>query len=244
MKVLILAAGEQRSESDGNDYPLCLTEFEGVMLLEHLVQKCAGLPATEWIFAMSEADIRKHHLDNVVKQLQPQARILVVHNGTQGAACTALLAAGSIDNDEPLLIISANELVDVDLTTLTESFRLRQLDAGAIVFPSVHPRYSYARLDAHGFVLETAEKNPISRHAMTGIYWFAHGRDFVRAAMQSIRKDAHVEDRFYVAPTLNEVVLSQGVVGVHGIEAKHYHPLKNLHQLRTFKPALAFEGMA
>jgi hypothetical protein len=227
VKVLILAAGDQPNDYGDTQYPLCLTEFDGVTLLERVCRQCSSLPASEWIFAMREREVRRYHLDNVVRQLVPRARVLQVRENTAGAACTALLAAGSIDNDEELLILSTNELVDVDLGAVLGSFRLRGLDAGTIVFPSVHPRYSYVRVGPQGFVLEAAEKNPISNDAMCAIHWFARGRDFVRAAMQTIRKDAHVDGSFYVSPTLNELVLAQSLIGVHRIRANEYHPLKN-----------------
>jgi NDP-sugar pyrophosphorylase family protein len=239
MKVLVLAAGDQHSEFEDSEYPLCLTEFDGMTLLESIARKCAALPASEWIFAMRERDVRRYHLDNIVRQLVPNPRILIVRDNTRGAACTALLAAGSIDNDDPLLIVSANEVVDVDLPALVESFQQRGLDAGTIVFPSVHPRYSYVRLDPQGFVLEAAEKNPISSDAMAGIHWFARGRDFVRAAMQTIRKDANVDGSYYVSPTFNELVLEQALIGVRRIESRQYHPLKNRRNVRSMTPAAA-----
>lgn len=236
MKVLILAAADQPGDFEDSDYPLCLTEFDGTTLIERIARKCAELPASEWIFAMREREVRRYHLDNIVRQLVPSPRILIVRDDTRGAACTALLAAGSIDTDEELLIVSANEVVDVDLAPLVESFRVRGLDAGTIVFPSVHPRYSYVRLDPQGFVLEAAEKNPISSDAMAGIHWFARGRDFVHCAKQTIRKDAHVEGSFYVSPTFNELVLEQSLIGVHRIESRQYHPLKNRRRVRTMAP--------
>lgn len=233
MKVLILAAGDQQGEFEDSDYPLCLTEFDGMTLLENIARRCAMLPASEWIFAMRERDVRRYHLDNIVRQLVPRPRVLLVRDSTRGAACTALLAAGSIDNDEELLIVSANEVVDVDLPAFADSLRQRGLDAGTIVFPSVHPRYSYVRMDPQGFVLEAAEKNPISSDAMAGIHWFSRGRSFVRAAMQTIRKDASVDGSFYVSPTFNELVLEQALIGVSRIESRQYHPLKNRRHVRS-----------
>lgn len=230
MNVLILAAGDQPNELGDTTYPLCLTEFDGVTLLERICRECSSLVASEWIFAMREQEVRRYHLDNIVRQLVPRTRVLQVRENTRGAACTALLAAGSIDNDEELLILSTNELVDVPLAEVVQGFRLRGLDAGTLVFPSVHPRYSYVRVDRQGFVLEAAEKNPISNDAMCGIHWFARGGDFVRAAMQTIRKDAHVEGSFYIAPTFNELVLAQRMIGVHRISSKQYHRLRNRRQ--------------
>lgn len=234
MRVLVLAAGEpSSSDIEENEYPLCLTEFDGTTLLENIARKCAALPAKEWIFAMRERDVRRYHLDNIVRQLVPNPRVLTVHDNTRGAACTALLAAGSIDTPEELLILSANEVVDADLGELVQGFRDRGLDAGTVVFNSVHPRYSYVRLDPQGFVLEAAEKNPISSDAMAGIHWFARGCDFVRAAKQTIRKDASVDGSYFVSPTFNELVLEQALIGARRIESRQYHPLKNRRHLRS-----------
>jgi hypothetical protein len=233
MKVLILAAGQLNDEVEEADYPLCLTEFDGVTLLERICRKVAGLPATEWVFAMREQDVRRYHLDSVVRHLVPNPRILLVRQPTKGAACTALLAAGSIDNEEELFIVSANEVIDIDLNRTAEDFRLRGLDAGTVTFPSVHPRYAYVKLDPQGFVLEAAEKNPISRDAVAGAFWFSRGKDFVRAAKQTLRKDAQVNGAFFVSPTFNELVLEQALIGVQQIESRQYHPLKNRRQARA-----------
>ena len=53
------------------------------------------------------------------------------------------------------------------------------MDGGVIVFDSVHPRWSFVRVDKAGFVIETAEKRPISRLATAGFYYFRRGADFV-----------------------------------------------------------------
>jgi hypothetical protein len=131
--------------------------------------------------------------------------------------------------------MSANELVDIDMEELINSFRTRHLDAGTVTFPSIHPRYSYVRLGNDGFVKEAAEKNPISNHATAGLYWYARGKDFVAAVKDMIRKDAHVDDIFYICPAFNEMVLNQAKIGIQAIDPKKYHPLKTERQLQYFE---------
>lgn len=237
MNILILGAGQAAHGPDG-DYPLCLTEFAGVPLIERLINACEPLDCHRFIFALLEQDIQKFHLDNIVALLTHKAMPLRVRDTTAGAACTALLAAGWIDNDEELLILSSSELIDADFGAIIADFRARKLDAGVIIFSSIHPRYSYVRLGQDGLVSEASEKNPISRHAVASFYWFAKGKDFVRAAQDMIRKDVNVGGLYYICPSLNEYVLRNLRVGTHQIEIKHYHPLKTERHLQNYEATL------
>lgn len=238
MNILILAAGQTTFDSQDGNYPLCLTELDGVPLIERLIQSCHSIDDANFIVALREQDIRHYHLDNIVSLLAPGTNILRVSEETRGAACTALLASSYIDNDEGLLIINGNEILDANFSAVVEDFCARKLDAGVVTFPSIHPRYSYVRLDARGLVVEAAEKNPISRLATVGFYWFARGKDFVRAVQNMIRKDASVNELFYICPALNELILEQACIGTYTVEANQYHPLKTERQLIQFETAI------
>ena len=70
----------------------------------------------------------------------------------------ALLAVGQIDNDAPLVIANGDQFIDMDLTGFVEDAVARDLDGSMITFPSVHPKWSFARTGDDGLVVETAEK--------------------------------------------------------------------------------------
>ncbi|WP_245895086.1 glycosyltransferase family 2 protein [Devosia submarina] len=226
-------AGSDRVHPAEN-YPLALTEIDGEPLVELITRRCHSLNYSQLIVAVREAHIREYHLDQVVRLLEPASSIVSVEGETEGAACTALLASAHIDNDQPLLILNADELIEVDYKSVVDNFVSRQLDAGTIVFNSVHPRYSFVKLNEDGLVIEAAEKNPISRHATAGFYYFAKGAAFVAAAKNMIRKDARQNGRFYVCPTFNELILNNGRIGVSEIDFKSYRPIKSDRQLQQF----------
>lgn len=117
------------------------------------------------------------------------------------------------------------------METIIADFSRRQLDGGTVTFRSVHPRYSFVRLDERQMVVEAAEKHPISDNATAGFYYFRKGSDFVKAAKAAIRKDARHNDMFYVCPVYNELVLEDKKIGVYPIDAKDYHPIKSDRQL-------------
>lgn len=234
MNVLFLAAGQNYFEPSDGGYPLCLTEFSGTPLIEKMIASCVGLPEAKLIFAIRAEDVRLYHLDHVIGLLAEDARIISVSDKTAGAACTALLAVEMINTEDELLILNANEMLDIDYRNVVDEFKVRQLDAGIVTFSSVHPRYSYVRLGEHGWVVEAAEKKPISRNATVGFYWYRKGSDFVRAVMEMIRKDAHLDGNFYICPSFNELVLAQMKIGVYQIESDKYHPLKTERQIQQF----------
>jgi len=234
INVLILAAGQSLADAPEGAYPLCLTEIGGVPLIERQINACRSVDGARLIVAVSEPDMRRFSLGDVISLLAPDAHVAPTRE-TRGAACTALLTLGQINTDDELLILNGNEFLDIDFDAALASFRSRKLDAGVVVFPSVHPRYSFVALDDDGYVVQATEKRPISKNATAGFYWFARGSDFVAAVQNMIRKDATVNGRFFICPSLNELVLKQAHIGVHPISADKFHPLKNERQVAQYE---------
>ena len=81
------------------------------------------------------------------------------------------------------------------------------------------PKWSYARLDGAGRVLEVVEKEVVSNDATVGIYNFRSGADFVRGADAMTAKGLRVNGEFYVAPVYNELVAEGKRLGVRNIGA-------------------------
>lgn len=226
MNILFLLAGDSKSfEEQGYHYPKYLLEIDGKPLVQHVIEHVSVSRPARHIYLVRKEEVERFHFESVLKLLVPDSEVVVAEGLTRGAACTALLAVELIDNDEPLLIINGDQVVDLSLDQALDSFEKAQLDGGIVVFDSVHPRWSYVRLDERGMVVEAAEKRPISRNATAGIYYFAKGCSFVAAAKEMIRKDASVGDSFYVCPAYNELLLSQGKVGVFQIPRENYHSL-------------------
>ena len=242
MNVLVLMAGsDARFAEAGYTFPKNLVEVDGLSLAEHVVKNTAGLRSlgdVRFLFAVRREENERHHTGAMLQLLAPDAVLLSVPALTAGAACTALLAVGHIDNDEPLLIANGDVIVDTDLAAVVSDFRERTLDGGIVVFRSAHPRWSHVRCNADGYVVEAAEKRPISDLATAGIYYFHRGRDFVKAAKESIRKDAHVNNAFFVCPCYNELVLDQKRIGIHEISTSAYHSLATPEGLDAYREFL------
>jgi len=233
--VLLLAAGPGRSGEAENSYPLCLTELDGVTLIEKIIETTRQIVGARYYIAILERDILRLHLDKVMQQLIPGVTVVRIPEDTKGSACTALIAAVQMQGDTPLLIISANELVELELNAVLQDFQFRSLDGGTLIFRSRNPRYTFVQLGENHLVEETAAQRPISDHATAGIFWFARTSAFVEAAKNLIRKDSAVNGNFFVGLTFNELILKRDRVGVHQIPQGAYFPLKTQQQIKRYE---------
>lgn len=217
-----------------DDYPLYLTELGGKTVLEAQIDALSKISPRKLIFCVREEDARAFHTDLLIKQVEPGAKIVPVHGQTNGSVCTALLGAEHIDNDGELLLLAIDDFIDGDRAAMVASFRDVDADVGVVSFMSVHPRYSFVRVDESGSPVEFAEKRPISRDALASFYWFRRGADFVECAKSVIRKDTPVNGNFYISQTLNEMILLQRRIAIRHVENGDYHPLKTEAQLAEY----------
>lgn len=234
MNILILAAGH----GEGAEYPIWLSEIDGRLLIEHQVEALGLVDDATFVYALRGSEMDTHHVDDIVRQMTPDASIVRIGRDTAGAACTALLAIGDVDPERELIVASATDYIDADYRTIIKAFRDRRADAGILCFDSLHPRYSFVRTDEEGLVLEAAEKRPISRQANAGFYWYAKAADFFESLQRMILKDAHVGGAFYISPSLNELVLQNKKIAVWKLEAEQYRPMKDQKQVDVLEQAM------
>ena len=235
INVLILAAAKTPVQHVEPRYPLCLTEINGISLLECIIKNTQSIENAKFVFSFLETDAQHYHLDKVVSLLAFGSRSILAPEQTQGSACTALLVACQLDQEAELLIVSANELVDDDLGGMVNNFRKRGLDAGTLTFHSVHPRYSFVSLDDDGLVIEAAQRKPISANATAGVFWFARTADFVEGTQSLICKDSSVDGSYFVASVFNELILKQKKIGVSPLALEKYIPLKTEQQIDRYE---------
>ena len=133
-------------------------------------------------------------------------KIVQVDELTEGAACTALLAKEFIDNDESLLIANSDQIIEYEAENFKSLINLTDVNSIVWCFNDVHPKWSFVKTNARGFVTEVAEKRPISDIATCGIYWYRKGSDFVKSAEAMIEKQIRVNNEFYIAPVYNEMI--------------------------------------
>lgn len=233
MKIVFLMGGVNVRKNE-EDYPLYLTEIDEKLILERQLNYCLPLEPTQFIFCVKSEDIKRFRVKEIISQLTPNAVVVPIHAPTKGAICTALLASEYVDAEEELVLLAVDDFVDDDAAGIIDSFRQGKCDVGVVSFTSVHPRYSFAKLDEAGQVIEVAEKRPISKNALVSFYYFKRGDDFIACAKEVIRKDNPVGGAFYISQTLNEMILRQKKVGIYRVTNDKFHPLKTESQLAQY----------
>ncbi len=222
MNIIILMAGPSKNfERQGYTYPKYLLELNGEPIIRRVIEGLETLSAN-LSFVIRKEDDDKAYIGSTLQILSPRCSIYRVGEETKGAVCSALFAIDQINNDDELIVINGDQLVLKGLYESVQDFRSKKLDGGIIVFRSVHPRWSYVALDEYGYVNETSEKRPISDIATAGCYYFRHGKDFVNAAFNIIRKDVNYDGKYYICSTYNELILKQQKVGVYEIDKNDY----------------------
>lgn len=205
MNVLIPMAGAgSRFEAAGYTFPKPLIEINGKPMIQ-VVTDNLNIDAHH-IYICQQEHYDKYNLASVLNLISPGCDIVLVDGITEGAACTTLLAKALIDNDEPLVLANSDQFVDWDSNEFLYACGDENIDGGILAFESVHPKWSYAKLDDDGFVTEVAEKKPISNKATVGIYYWQRGSDYVKYAEQMIQNDVRVNNEFYVCPVFNEAI--------------------------------------
>ena len=203
-------AGEgSRFARAGWTTPKPLIELNGVPLFQRAISSVAieGVEM-KYSFIVRQEHIDKQHIDQLIKEILPEAQVFSVLKTTRGAVETCLVAESAIADEDAVVVMDCdlefrsvryNELVARALSVPAED-----ADGGALVsFESDNPRYSYAEIDDEGRVLRTAEKEPISSHALCGSYFFGSGKDFKRIAHQLLDDGTHGKAEFYVSLLYN-----------------------------------------
>ena len=231
LNVLIPMAGEgSRFANAGYTFPKPLIDIRGKPMIQLVVENL-GLQAN-YIFVVRKEHRQKYSLDTLLPMIAPGCDIIEIDHKTDGAACTALLAQQLINNDNPLFIANSDQYVDWDPMTFMYKMQESEADGGIVTFKSTHPKWSFAKLDEHGIVVEVAEKKPISDNATVGFYYWKKGSDFVKYANEMIANNERVKDEFYICPTFNNAIADNKTIVSY--EASSMHGLGTPEDLQAW----------
>lgn len=207
MKVVVPLAGRgSRFTQAGVMVPKPLIDVAGRPMIAWALDSLQGLSYTEIIFIVLEAHEREYGVVSMLQQLVGQAAtVLLLNNVTEGQLCTVLAAKEHIDSGEDLLVASSDTLV---LGQLGADIATRPASVRGIISVADMPgdRWSFARTDAGGNVVEVAEKVRISDYASTGQYYFASGREFITVAESMLAKKGKVQGEYYIMPMYQEYI--------------------------------------
>lgn len=166
--------------------------------------------AIKYVFCCKKEHIAKYSIDKKLEKIVPDCTVVSINHDTKGTVDTILQARDLIDNNDELVISDTDHYLEWDPEQFNKIVRTSPIDACVMVFsePMYSTSASYVKLDKDGYVIQSAEKIPISTIASVGVHYFRHGSDFVKSADEMIEKNLAVKNEFYVTPIYNILVKS------------------------------------
>lgn len=218
-------------------FPKPLIEVMGKPIIERVIENLTkNLVFNKVIYIVREDECNQFNLDYSLKLISPiNSAIVKIKNETEGALCSALFSIDQINDNQPLIIANSDQIFIGGIASVVESFLASENDAACITFDSVHPRWSYVKANAECQVLEAAEKRPISRNAIAGIYLYKKGSEFINAAFASIKRGAKINGSFFIAPVFNELILAGKIVVHYPVSNQTYHSFYSPQKISEFE---------
>lgn len=235
LKIIIpLAGSSEMFKQSGFSYPKPLIEIKGKTMIQWVIENAFSQLPSEFIFIIKEEDAFKYHLDNTLRLLAAHCQIVKIKRDTKGALCSVLMALDKIQENDNIVIVNGDQIIDENFNKILDFWSYEKADAGVLTFNSVHPRWSYARIE-NGQVVQTAEKNPISQYAIAGYYYFAKADEFKKAAFQTILNDVQTDGSYFISPVMNEYVLQNKKVSHYHIKNDQYHSFYSPQLIKEFE---------
>lgn len=234
--VIPMAGLGSRFATAGYEKPKPFIDVLGKPMIERVMEN-VFLPNSRFILiGRKEHIISEQELINQIKTRYKNTKVIGIDKLTEGTACTLLFAKKYIDNENPLLIVNSDQIVDCDLNLFFEDCQKRNLDGSILTFKDKdkNPKWSFAKVNKNGLVVDVKEKEPISNDATVGIYLYSKGKDFVDATIQMIIENERVNNEFYTCPTYNYAISFGKKIGIYQI------PFDSMHGLGIPEDLLAY----
>ncbi len=201
--------------------PKPLIVSHGKTLIEWAVASFGSLtaqPHVQLIFVISE----EHELSfQMTEKLHgffgESIQVVIEYPPLRGQASGCLAAKSLINNFQQLVIYNCDTYTTGN-EVMFDLIAKERPDGIIACFEATDPRYSYAHVDEFGYVDLTKEKEAISTHASTGLYYFRRGKDFVSAVESTIARNETSKGEYYVAPCYNELLKSGKKIKIYNVK--------------------------
>ena len=233
INVVIPSAGQGKRFSEvGMQHPKPLIDVCGKPMIQLVLENFNNIGKR--IIVAQKKHIEKYSIDSLLQTLASESVLVEVDGLTEGAACTVLKTESLINNNNELIIANSDQYLNIDIMKFIERMRNENADGGILTFKDDNPKWSYAKCDSNGKVVEVAEKVVISNQATVGVYYYKHGSDFVKYTKQMIEKNIRVNNEFYVCPVFNEFIADSKMILIHEIDKENMHGLGTPEDLKTY----------
>ena len=231
--VIPMAGAGSRFQKAGYTLPKPFIDVNGKMMIERVLDGIRYSNAHYTLIIRKEFETEnKEMLAKISREYN--IAFVSVEKLTQGASCTALAAMEIINNSYPVVFVDSDNIFENDAFSGFLNDAKKTLTGGSLLtVNSDKDCFSYAKV-SDGFVTETREKEVISNHAITGAYYFAHGADFCRYAIEMMMYGDKAKNEYYMSNVYNRAVADGLKVTVFDIPLSAWHCVGTPEQLDFF----------
>ncbi len=206
--VLPMAGRGRRFADRGYDTPKPLIEVAGRPMFAWALQSLEGLPLSRLIVVALQDHEEHFKLSAIFRQyssINAPIDFVFLPDVAEGQLCTVMAAEDYFVAEQPLIVAASDTLV---LGPLSEDIALQPEGSAGLISVADLPgdRWSFARTNEEGRVLEVAEKVRISHHASTGIYYFSQCGAFRHYARHILDKQEKTKGEYYVIPVYQKMI--------------------------------------
>lgn len=162
-----------------------------------------------YIFVIREHLCRIHKLDEILKSLYPGCTIIKSESRTQGNACSILLAEKYIDNDNPLIVANDNQWLNWDVQSYITEFLLNETSLVQMITFSCcgDNKFHYIKTNSSDKIVTGIHLfKPLNEWAITDVYFWRHGKDFVKYTHRMNSQNKRLVGEFCTTLVVNEVL--------------------------------------
>ncbi len=230
--VIPMAGAGSRFKVTGYDLPKPFIEFNGKMMIEHVLSSFETLDAN-FILVLQEKFLSEQKIQLDKLKNNYDLEFVTVPKLTMGAAITALAAHKKINPDFDILFADSDNIFNsTGVSNFIDFARTNNLSGALLTFNSDKPCFSYAKVDELGNFIETREKEVISNHAITGMYYFKNLEEFKDAVIDMVVEADLSKGEFYMSNVYNHLKKFTDKIGVYDIE--HFDCVGTPEQLSQY----------
>jgi dTDP-glucose pyrophosphorylase len=215
-----MAGRNRRFTEAGYKTPKFLLQAHGKSCLEWSVDSLPLLKDDQLVFI----GLREHEdgfqLETWLRGRYAEQRLAFawLDSVTGGQSETVMKARHLIDAEDCMAIFN----IDTAFTSRNLRSKMEEDWDGVLgSFHAIENRFSFAKIDGSGLVLEVKEKVAISNHALTGFYSFRKSKHFFEQADCAIKNNSREAGEFYVAPLYNKLIENGRRFTIDPVESCH-----------------------
>lgn len=216
--VILMAGAGTRFKIAGYNLPKPFIEFNGKMMIEHVLSSFSKIDAN-FVFVIQEKFLieQKEQLSKICNSYS--INFVTVPKLTMGAAITALAAHKKIDYCYDIIFADSDNIFDSnDIYNFVKYVREKKISGALLTFNSNLPCFSYVKVNENGNFIETKEKEVISNHAITGVYYFKKMEEFKDAVIDMVVETDLSKGEFYMSNVYNHLKKITDKIGIYDIK--------------------------